>query len=247
MINGIDYKKFEDEFLETDIGKKILKDFDIVTCSAHNMPSIIFMRHKFDTTCRELLGSNNLFVKKPMTMVSIVTFYYLQFLQEINPTKIYDLGCGWNLWKKYIPNIHGVDCNSPYADEIAFYNSDWVNRHERKLDAAFTINMDVGLKENTPCTFANLVDQIMEFSKIIKPGGRGYISIAAWGLLHFTDRSWYKENNCNPYDPESIKQKTMEMLAELPIKIICLDCEFDIFTNVPAHDGEMRLVFEIEQ
>ncbi len=246
MINGIDYKNFESKFLQTEIGQQIIKDFDHVTCTASNMPSIIFMRQKCGVTCRELLGSNDIEVKKPMTMVSIVTFYYLQFLQEINPTKIYDIGCGWNLWKRYIPNIHGVDCNGPYADEIAYYNKDWVSAHERQLEAAFTVNMDVGLKDNVPSTFANLPDHIMEFSKLIKPGGRGYISLAAWGLLRYTDWNWYKENDCNPYDPESIKQKTKEMIQALPLKIICLDCEFDIFRNVPAHDGEMRLVFEIE-
>ena len=245
MINGIDYKDFEKRFLESNIGQQVKRDFDHVTCTPNNIPSIIFMKNKLNTTCRELLGSNDLAVGKPMTLVSIVTFYYLEFLQEKNPDKIYDIGCGWNLWKRYIPNIHGVDCNSKYADELATYNTDWVTKHERKLEAAFTINMDVGLKDNAPCTFRNLQDQVLEFSKIIAPGGRGYISLAAWGLLRYTDWDWYKENNCNPYDPESIKAKTKEMILELPLSVICLDCEFDIFRNIPAHDGEMRLVFEV--
>jgi hypothetical protein len=51
MINGIDYQKFENEFLQTDVGKRIKKDFDHVTCVASNIPSIIFMKNKFNTTC----------------------------------------------------------------------------------------------------------------------------------------------------------------------------------------------------
>jgi len=246
MINGIDYKKFEAEFLQTDIGKQIVKDFDHVTCSAYNMPSIIFMRHKFSATCRELLGSNDLAVKKPVTLVSIVTFYYLQFLQEINPSKIYDIGCGWNLWKRYIPKIHGVDCNGPYADEIAYYNKEWVDKHAGTLEAAFTVNMDVGLKDNVPCTFDNMSEQILEFARLIRPGGRGYISLAVWSLYKSTNPNWYRDNNCNPYDPESIRQKTKEIILKLPLDIICLDCEFDIFKNIPAHDGELRLVFGVK-
>jgi hypothetical protein len=245
MINSIDYQKFEKEFLQTDVGKRIKKDFDHVTCVASNIPSIIFMKNKFNTTCRELLGRNDLVVKKPMTMVSIVTFYYLKFLQEINPTQIYDIGCGWNLWKRYIPNIHGIDSNSEFADEIASYDDNWVDTHYRQLEAAFTINMDVGLKDGVPCTFRNMSDQIMNFSKIIKPGGRGYISLAAWGLLRYTDWDWYNENNCNPYDPGSIIAKTKEIILKLPLTIVALDCEFDIFRNIPAHDGELRIVFEV--
>jgi hypothetical protein len=245
MTNSINYKQFEEYFLQTETGRQVKKDFDYVTCASSNIPSIIFMKNKFNTTCRELLGSNDLVVKQPVTLISIVSFYYLQFLQEINPTQIYDIGCGWNVWKRYIPNIHGVDSNSKFADEIAVYNDSWVDKHYRQLEAAFTINIDVGLKDGVPCTFRNMSDQIMNFSRIIKPSGRGYISLAVWGLLHYTDLDWYKENNCNPYDLGSIINKTKEIILNLPLSIIALDCEFDILRNIPGHDGELRIVFEV--
>jgi hypothetical protein len=180
-----------------------------------------------------------------MTLISIVTFYYLQFLQEINPEKIYDIGCGWNLWKRYIPNIYGIDCKGKFADEIVTYNEKWITEHERQLEAAFTVNIDIGLKLNEPCTFRNVSEQILYFSRIIKPGGRGYISLAAWGLLRYTDLDWYKETECNPYDPQNIIDKVKEIILNLPLNIIALDCEFDIFRNVPSHDGELRIVFEV--
>jgi len=243
MINGIDYKKFKDEFLETSIGKQILQDFNIVTCTSNNVPSIIELKNKFGTTCRELLGSNDLIVKQPKTTISIVTFYYLEMLK--GSEHIYDLGCGWNIWKKYIPNIIGIDSNSPHADVIQSVNDKWIDENYRKFKSVFSINMDIGLKSNSICTFRNLCDQIMNFSSIVKPGGRGYIAMSVLWFYRFTDPEWYIENQCSMYNPQQLANKITDMVSALPLKIISLDCEFDILKNMPTHDGEFRFVFEV--
>jgi len=244
MINGIDYEKFASSFLQTDIGKQIEQDFDSITCTPNNDPSIIVLKNKCGSTCRELLGSNDIKVKNPNTTMSIVTFYYLNLLQEIKPNKIYDIGCGWNIWKSYMPNIHGVDTWSNYADEVGHYNSEWVEQRKGQLEAAFTINMDIGLSQE-PATFDNIGDQILEFAQLLKPGGRGYISLAGWALLKFTSDDWYEQNHCSPYNPTLLQQKTKEIMESLPLKIIALDCEFDLLKNMPGHDGELRVVFEV--
>lgn len=240
MINGINYKKFKEEFLSTELGKQVRADFDEITCEQVNYPSIIFMKNKFGTTCRELLGNNDLQIRNPKTTLSIVTFYYLRLLQEINPKAIYDLGCGWNIWKKYIPNIVGVDSQSKYADLLDNYNLDFVSRHQRKFDAAFAINMDVSLDDIV--TFENIEQQVLTFSTMIRPGGRGYIALPALGLYRFTPKSWYPENNCTEL---SAGEVVRDKLLKLPLSTIALDCEFDIFRNASGHDGEFRFVFEV--
>lgn len=45
---------------------------------------------------------------------SATIFYYLLPLLEKNPKAIYDLGCGKNMFKKYIPNIIGVGAEDPH-------------------------------------------------------------------------------------------------------------------------------------
>ena len=53
-------------------------------------------------TPRERIGTDY------QSQFSMVPFYYLEKLLETKPTNIYDLGCGWNIFKKYIPNVIGV-------------------------------------------------------------------------------------------------------------------------------------------
>jgi hypothetical protein len=44
---------------------------------------------------------------------SAAVFYYLLPLLEKNPKKIYDLGCGKNMFKPYLPNIIGIGAELP--------------------------------------------------------------------------------------------------------------------------------------
>lgn len=240
MINGINYPKFKEEFLSTDIGKKLQVDFEEITCDRRVYPSILFMKNKYRSTCRELLGSNDLVISNPKKTISIISFYYLNFLLEKNPKEIYDIGCGWNIWKRYIPNIIGVDSNSKHADILVRYDYDYIKSNTRKHEAAFSINMDAGL--NGICTFETLIDQIYEFSTIIKPGGRGYVSFSCLGLYYFTPTDWYEKNNCTEL---TVGEVLKERLLNLPLNILVLDCEFDIFRNFAGHDGELRVVFEV--
>jgi len=244
MINGINYKDFFEKFKQTEIGKQLTADFDEVTCSNKNPPSILVVKNKYNTTCRELLGRNDLSIKKPYTTISAVSFYYINMLLEKNPSIIYDFGCGWNLWKKYIPIIHGVDNNSDNADEIADFNRKYISKYYRSIPSAFMINMDFGIGgENT--TFENIGDHIIEFSKIIQSGGRGYFATSGYGLLYFTPDEWFKTHSITRYEHWKIAEILKQQICSLDLDIISLDIELDVLLNPPGHDGEFRLVFEV--
>lgn len=250
MLRRINYKKFEQEFLETEIGKQVQKDFKYITCTNDNWPSILEVAKRYNSTCRELLGNNNLLFDKDYTTISIVTFYYLQMLQETNPKKIYDIGCGWNIWKKYMPNIIGVDDRSRYADILDKYNDQFVKKYYKKMDSAFTINMDFALKTvvetgyREATNFKTFGNHLMEFADLIKPGGRGYISVPAIGMYKWTPRNWLEEQNLNIYNPVQLTDYLEKHILEQDLKIIALDLELDILHNYPGHDGEVRVVFE---
>ena len=250
-MKKINYKQFNEEFLATPIGIQIQKDFTNVTCSNSHWPSILEVAKRYGSTCRELLGNNILTFKRDYTTLSIVTFFYLNILQEISPTAIYDIGCGWNIWKKYMPNIVGVDNMSVYADIKEEYNNEYVTRNYRKLEAAFSINMNFGLKKNIntgiheATTFENLGEHLMEFSSIIKEGGRGYLSIPVIGLFQFTTDEWLSSNSLSRYDIPSLTKHTENLILNQDLKILALDLELDILKNLPGHDGEVRIVFEV--
>jgi hypothetical protein len=67
------------------------------------------------------LGRKNEFIKKDdetpretcKKEFSVSIFYYLLPLLEKNPKKIYDLGCGKNMFKPYLPNIIGIGAETP--------------------------------------------------------------------------------------------------------------------------------------
>lgn len=250
-MRKINYKQFSEDFLSTPIGKQIKEDFVHVTCNNSNWPSILEVGKRYGTDCRELLGSNNLTVKRDYTTISIVSFFYLNILQEVTPSKIYDIGCGWNIWKRYMPNIVGIDNVNPHADIIEEYNDNFVKKYYRSLESACSINMNFALRKNATTgfqeatTFENLGEHLIEFSSIIKEGGRGYLSVPAIGLIQFTSDEWFANNSLSRYDIAGLTSHTEKLILKQNLKILALDLELDILKNLPGHDGEVRIVFEV--
>ena len=250
MINGINYKKFHEEFLLTDIGKAIQLDFDEVLCAKGYAP-LFELKNKAKLTFREMFGTKNYIIGGP-TSISITTLYYLQFLLEKNPSIIYDIGCGWNIWKRYYPQIVGIDFDSKYADIHDKFNDDFIKRHYNQIESAMSVNMFLGLKENNnmcefpvdPITFENYIDQIVYFAQILKPGGRAYVSQNKLGFLRYTSHDWFDKYSVSKYDTNSLSKILLNNLEEnFPYKILCFDCELDILDSM-TFDGCVRLVFE---
>ncbi len=249
-MKKINYKQFQEDFLKTDLGKQVEKDFTYLTCTNNHWPSILEVAKRYNSTCRELLGSNDLKFHKSYTTLSIVSFFYLNILQEKKPKFIYDLGCGWNIWKKYIPNVIGIDDHSPYADIIDEYNSDFLEKNYKKFESVFSINMNFGLKKDIKnkiheaTNFQNFCDHLTEFSQLLQPGGRGYLSVPALGMYKFTSEQWCNKVNLNIYNPIEMSNYLENKILNLDLNILALDLELDLLKNHPGHDGEVRVVFE---
>ena len=100
-INPYDSAQFKKQFESTDICRSVSKDFENLWWN--QQPIIVD-----SFTPRGQL--NNLSFG-----FSMIPFYYLLPLLEKTPRTIHDLGCGSNIFKKYIPNIIGID-RSNYQD-----------------------------------------------------------------------------------------------------------------------------------
>ena len=244
-MRHIDYTKFKKEFLETDIGQQVKKDFANITCSNHHWPSVVVAASMRKMTPRQLIGDiNTSDITPTMGSFSIVPFYYINQLLEKNPKEIYDIGCGWNIFKQYIPEIIGIDDNSLYADRKESYDAGFISKNERQFKSLMSINMSWHMGPNGETTnLINLKDHIKEFARLVAPGGRCFLSVSALGVLHYTPREWYNQMELNPFDVDNLTWYVEKQLIETGLDIICMDTELDTLYNMPDHDGEIRIVF----
>jgi len=86
-----DPNDWEVTFKKSNLYKQLVNEYDVVYFNRQD-----FFIKSFEVTPRQ---------KASKRLFSAIPFYYIEWLQEINPEKIYDLGCGWNIFKKYYPNI----------------------------------------------------------------------------------------------------------------------------------------------
>jgi hypothetical protein len=221
-LNPYNSTQFKKQFESTDICCNISKDFDNLWWDQ----KVTF----FDSiTPRQLLSTNNV-------GFSMIPFYYLQPLLEKNPTSIYDLGCGWNIFKKYIPNIIGIDPHYDtqiHADINAKVDQQYINNHQNYFESVFSINA----LHFRPITEIRLVCE--EFISMVAPGGRGFLSLNLQRMIERETKEIVKsaEHSKKIYD-----HYVRNQLHNLPCKHLIFDVNLDPLDD--WLDGNVRLVFE---
>ena len=166
-INEYDEHLFRQKFERTDLYQQIEKDFDVVTFAKHWVDDVP------TPTPRQWAGES---------IFSAVPFYYLEFLTRNKPTKIYDIGCGWNIFKKYIPNITGIGAEDPngpdfYADIHDFVDDDFVQGHRDFFESAFSIN---ALHFHA---MSDLQKIVRDFISMLRPKGIGFLALNSQRML----------------------------------------------------------------
>lgn len=233
QFNAYDDTMFRSKFENTDLYRSLSKDFlDIVYDKEVRHPGSA-------RTPRQQLGdpscaSNKFFAS---------AFYYLEFLTSKQPASIYDLGCGWNIFKRYIPNIIGVDATDPtsetyYADIHAFIDDSYIKEHYQAFESAFSI-----------CALhfipiSQLRNRVLDFISMIKPGGRGWLSLNAQRLVE-RDIQYRRSFESNSALLDSYIRS---QLVDLPVELLV----FDVFVLPPnnpdnAMNGNIHIVFEKPQ
>ena len=224
-INPYNKEKFFKEFSSTDTYKKLVQDFDFVSFDWY------LSIKKTDYTARQLLGDRT----NPYTRFSAVTFYYLNFLLEQNPETIYDLGCGWNIFKKYIPNLIGVGAEDPampyfYADIHDFVDDNFIQGHQNYFESLFSIN---ALHFHPLSNFSTIVNN---FYSMLTPHGRGFLAL---NLQRMIDR----DHRFQTSSKEEIMQFLKDQFSNLShINFLVVDIQPDPIDE--ALDGNVRLVMQ---
>ena len=221
-INPYNEEEFKEQFTKSSLYLRLLNDFEELIWNYHCDP--------FDIgTPRQHLGDKNL----RKTMFSVSIFYYLNFLTEKNPKEIYDLGCGWNIFKKYIPAVIGVGAETPdgedfFGDIHDFVDDDYIKGHQNYFESVFSI-----------CALhfvpmSEIRKRVLDFASMVKPSGRGLITFNAQRLLDRDPNITIRGNELELW----IRQQ----LSNLPFNILQFDIDLRKINN--GMNGNIRLIFE---
>lgn len=179
-----------------------------------------------------LISSSNRFF-------NISIFYYIEFLKQLNPTQIVDIGCANNILKKVCNNIYGFsDDVNDTADEHEAFGPIFVKKHANQFHCAMAI-----------CSlhFISLLDfeqRILDFSSTISPGGRGLVTFNVIRMVENTSHGHLMQlfQTITP---------TKQQLAEYTDQVVRnISLNFLVVDNVVAKvsnegiNGNIRLVFE---
>lgn len=214
-IKPYDKNEFYNYFESTDIYLKLTKDFDLITWSTKDSS---FRISKM--TPRQYRGTR---------IFSAVPFYYFRFLGF--ESKIYDIGCGWNIYKKYLPNLIGISADtleSPYyyGDEYGMFDDHYVGNNLQKFDNIIAMNS---------LHFIPLSDlqlRINQLLKVTKPGGKIFVMMNVCVLLN---------NQKAPIaDPITYIRTQLEVFRN---QILCFELDDDhIYENMS--EGTLRIVLQ---
>lgn len=221
--NQYNAKEFQQIFTGTDLHTKLQQDFEILLFGGETKQEI-----RDDRTPRHLDACRKF---------SVVPFYYLKFLTDQNPASIYDLGCGWNIFKKYIPNIIGVSADVVgskhyHGDVHGYVDQNYVQAHKEYFDSVFSINA----LHFVP--LSNMRRVVMDFISMIAPGGHGFLTL---NLARMLERDNVKFAN---YTVEDFDNYVRTELNDLPVNLTV----FDVNLTNPDYnldnfmDGNIRLV-----
>ena len=203
-----------------------------------------------DLKSKEKLGINHQptprekFGTAHQTQFSMVSFYYLEKLLETNPTYIYDLGCGWNIFKRYIPNIigvsptHNIDNNADIHDLV---DDGYIKGHQNYFESVFSICAlhFISLSE--------LEEIVKGFASMVKPNGqgRGFLSLNMKRMIERTPCEFLEKHIDAAPTRHDYEKYVLSVLENIDVNYIILDVDFSK-TLDDYMDGNIRLVIDKE-
>ena len=221
-INPYVQEQFEEKFRQSSTYQALSADYDKILFEKYFDPP-------FAGTPRQQIGAGT-------TLFTAVSFYYLQFLTQKNPKIIYDLGCGWNIFKKYIPNIIGIGAELPsstffYADQHDYVDECFITGHLNFFESVFSINAlhFIPLSE--------LQQRVLEFHSMIKPGGTGYLAMNFQRMFERETSDQFHNFTLEEYD-----NYVRTQLCDLGLDYCVFDVELTEKNRNEYMDGNIRLV-----
>jgi len=232
-------EQFEATFKSTELYTRLKADFDVLIFEKHFPLDI---EQLSQITPRKMWGA-----RANQTYCTMVPFYYISFLMQKQPKEIYDLGCGWNLFKRYFPVIgigaEGInnkvkfyrfdeDINNEvkFWDLHDFVDDEFIAGHQNYYNSVFSI---CAMHFHPLSTIRKIV---CDFYSIIAPGGRGWLSLNSQRMVE-------KDKKFHSSSSSEIQQYINTQLKDLPGKILAQDIDI-IGCEDNYMDGNIQIVFE---
>ena len=218
-INPYNPHKFEEQFSKTDLFQRLKLEYDIISFEKY-----------FETTWERMSTARQ---QMSLSYHSAAPWYYLQHLDTTQT--VYDLGCGFNLFKKYFPNLVGVGAESDsdqfFGDIKDFVDDDFYQNHQGHYNAVFSID---ALHFHP---LENLRDIAVKFSCMIAPGGTGFLALN-YGRMQ--ERSTLFDWQITPVG--EIEQWVLNQFDNFPCELQILDV--DLSCPNAWLNGNIRIVFK---
>jgi hypothetical protein len=241
--------EFENTFKQTKIYSALAQQYQHIifdgTFSSDVMPQKLPPTNLLEIDDRKFWSTQELWSNRKTrrqvalehSIVDAMPFYYLNFITETAPEKIYDIGCGCNFFAKYIPNIVGVSAELPdsehfLGDEHGFVDDEYIHQHQQLFASAFSLSA----LHFIPIT--QLRRRVMDFMSMIKPNGVGYLALNTWRMLeHSKQLDLLGLHNYNDLD-----MYVRTQLDDMPFEYLAVD--IDISQKSFALVGNIRLVMQ---
>lgn len=229
-INPYIQSDFETEFIGTDIYNQLVTDWDILSFDK-------FYRSNYQISHRQAEAFGN--YKNLKSKFSTVPFYYLDYLTKQNPAQIYDIGCGWNIFKRYIPNVTGVGAEDPdsglfFGDIHDFVDQEFIGGHQNFFESMFSINA----LHFVP--LSDMATRIWNFYTMLKPGGHGFLT---FNFMQLLERDCQRFQGWSNHELENYVRKTVHGLT-IKYLVVDIDLTSAAVRLDEGMDGNIRLVME---
>jgi len=169
--------------------------------------------------------------------IPCASFYYTEFLVEIQPHEIYDIGCGMNFFKNILPHVIGIDGHCD-ADVTDHFDNGFVAGHENAFEAALSIDALHFI------SLEDFIQRVIDFWRIIAPGGRGYLSMNAarmWDHTpgHVRNKIFHTASAHAHQVSEFVDQELDKLSIDFIVRENLIEQKWD-----ECIDGNIRLVFQ---
>lgn len=217
-INAYNEAEFAKEFRYSEIYEQLVEDFDVVTFKKNFDP--------FKTPRQE-------YGERRKTIFTACIFYYIEYLTRHNPTKIYDLGCGWNIFKRYIPGVIGVagepeSCSNYYGDVNDYIDDDFILQHKDYYESV----MCLGTLNFLP--LENFRSIVQGFVSMIKKDGHGLLTLNIGPMI---ERS---QGGFKGYSAEQYETWIRNELENIDCEFEVVDVDLTVLSEMM--NGNVRLV-----
>lgn len=221
-LNGYNKQQWMEEFTDSKLHQQLDNDFDVLMWEwSNDAPS------PPGPTARQYWG------QQYPSSFSVTVLYYLETLFRQSNKTVYDIGCGWNIFKKYYPQIVGIgaediDSKWYFADQPGFVNAEYVAAHQDHYDCFFSIN---ALHFRPVSEVKQIVE---ECASMLTDGGSAFITFNTTVLVAYDKEQTFSSNS-------DIEQYIRTQLSQADVHWRIVDINLD--NDNEGLDGNVRLLF----